>query len=280
MLWKAIKLTAVTVGGSALLGGFIFGTDLGSYVRSSFNSTARSVKDNVPLDFQLQRARDLLADTGPEMQKNVRLMAEEEVDIAALRADIDRTKLSLADEKGRLQKLRDSLGTADTSFTFGDFTYTRAELAEELSRRFQNYQQGLAAEDQKEALLINRQKALGAAMQAMDIARAQRTTLESEVDALEGRYRLAQATAAGTGEAIDNSKLSQTELAVGEIRRQLDISDKMLAQEARFTQPMALDTVNEQELLTKVDDQLSDHHNETAVSTAALTDTNSATGVK
>jgi hypothetical protein len=280
MLWKAIKLTAVTVGGSALLGGFIFGTDLGSYVRSSFNSTARSVKDNVPLDFQLQRARDLLADTGPEMQKNVRLMAEEEVDIAALRADIDRTKLSLADEKGRLQKLRDSLGTADTSFTFGDFTYTRAELAEELSRRFQNYQQGLAAEDQKEALLINRQKALGAAMQAMDIARAQRTTLESEVDALEGRYRLAQATAAGTGEAIDNSKLSQTELAVGEIRRQLDISDKMLAQEARFTQPMALDTVNEQELLTKVDDQLSDHHTETAVSTAALTDTNSATGVK
>jgi len=230
MLWKAIKLTAVTVGGSALLGGFIFGTDLGSYVRSSFNSTARSVKDNVPLDFQLQRARDLLADTGPEMQKNVRLMAEEEVDIAALRADIDRTKLSLADEKGRLQKLRDSLGTADTSFTFGDFTYTRAELAEELSRRFQNYQQGLAAEDQKEALLVNRQKSLGAAMQAMDIARAQRDTLQSEIDGLEGRYRLAQATAAGSGEAIDNSKLSQTELAVGEIRRQLDISDKMLAQ--------------------------------------------------
>jgi hypothetical protein len=273
MLWKAIKLTAVTVGGSALLGGFIFGTDLGSYVRSSFNSTARSVKDNVPLDFQLQRARDLLADTGPEMQKNVRLMAEEEVDIAALRADIDRTKLSLADEKVRLQKLRDSLGTADTSFTFGDFTYTRAELAEELSRRFQNYQQGLAAEDQKEALLVNRQKSLGAAMQAMDIARAQRDTLQSEIDGLEGRYRLAQATAAGSGEAIDNSKLSQTELAVGEIRRQLDISDKMLAQEARFTQPMPIDTVNEQELLTKVDDGLSDHHDGRTLLTEAATTT-------
>ena len=79
MLWKAIKLAVVTVGGSALAAGFIFGTDLGSYVRSTFSSTARAVKGDIPVDFQIQRARDLLADTGPEIQKNVRLMAEEGV---------------------------------------------------------------------------------------------------------------------------------------------------------------------------------------------------------
>jgi hypothetical protein len=272
MLWKAIKVTAITLGGAALAGGFVYGTQMGSYVRSTCNSMFRTVKESVPVDFQLQRARDLLADTGPEMTRNVRLMAEEEVDIADLRADISRTQQSLADEKSRLSRLRDNLATSQASFTFGDFAYTRQELADELSRRFQNYQQGLAAETQKEQLLIDRQRALGAAMQAMDLARAQRTTLESEIEGLEGRYRLAQATAAGSGEPIDNSKLSQASQAVDEIRRQLDISDRMLAQEARFTQPMPLDSVNEKDLLTQVDAQLSGNQAQNAAPAIDLSD--------
>jgi hypothetical protein len=270
MLWKAIKVAVVTVGGTAVVGGFIFGTDLGSYVRSTFNSTARSVKDSVPVDFQIQRARDLLADTGPEMRKNVRLMAEEEVDIASLRTDIDQTKQSLADEKTRLQTLRNDLSSAQSNFTFGDFTYTRAELADELSRRLDNYQRGLAAEDQKEQLLVNRQKALGAANQALAIARAQRSTLESEIEGLEGRSRLEQATAAASGSQIDSSKLAQAEQAVTEIRRQLDITDHMLAEEAHFTQPMHIDAVSEKDLLSKVDAQLSERPDTSNQSTALL----------
>jgi hypothetical protein len=280
MLWKAIKLATITVGSAALVGGFICETEAGSYVRSTYNSMFRAVKADVPVDFQIQRARDLLADTGPEMQKNVRLMAEEEVDIADLRTDIGRTKQSLADEKTRLQKLRDDLATAQVSFIFGDFTYSRQELAQELSRRLQNYQQGLSAESQKEQLLIDRQKALGAAVQAMDIARAQRTTLESEIEGLEGRYRLVQATAAGSGEEIDNSKLAQATQAVGEIRRQLDISDRMLAQEARFSQPMPIDTVNEKDLLSQVDAQLSGHPSEPASLSIDLPDTSTSSAVK
>jgi hypothetical protein len=275
MFYRAIKLGVIAVGGAALVCGFVFGTEAGGYVRSTVNSMFRTVKESVPVDFQLQRARDLLAATGPEMEKNVRLMAEEEVDIADLRADISRTQQSLADEKTRLAKLRDNLATSQASFTFGDFTYTRQELIDELSRRFQNYQQGLSAESQKEQLLFDRQKALGAAMQALDMARAQRTTLESEIDGLEGRYRLAQATAAGAGEPIDNSKLAQASQAVDEIRRQLDISDRMLAQEARFTRPMPLDSVNEKDLLTQVDAQLNNNQPPTATPAIDLSDAGS-----
>jgi hypothetical protein len=280
MLWKAIKLATITVGSAALVGGFIYETEAGSYVRSTYNSMFRAAKADVPVDFQIQRARDLLADTGPEMQKNVRLMAEEEVDIADLRTDIGRTKQSLGDEKTRLQKLRDDLATSQVSFTFGDFTYTRQELAQELSRRLQNYQQGISAESQKEQLLIDRQKALGAAVQAMDIARAQRTTLESEIEGLEGRYRLVQATAAGSGEEIDNSKLAQATQAIGEIRRQLDISDRMLAQEARFSQPMPIDTVNEKDLLSQVDAQLSGHPSQPASLSMDVPDASTPSAVK
>ena len=273
MLWKAIKLTALTVSGASVLGALVFGTDLTSYVRSSCNSMSRSVKDTIPIDFQISRARDLLADTGPEMQKNIRLMAEEEVDIATLRDDIARGQQSLDDEKVRLGKLRDDLATSQNSFTFGDFAYSRQELIEELARRFGNYQQALAAQDQKRQLLVNRQKALGQAMQAMDIARTQSATLQSEIDALDGRYRLTLSTSAGGDAHLDDSKLAQAEQVVSDVRRQLDISDRVLAQEAKFTQPMPLDAIDEKDLMTQVDAELSGHHDQASPAGAVSSDT-------
>jgi chromosome segregation ATPase len=278
MLWKAMKLGALTIGGGALLGGLIFGSDLTSYIRSSSNSISRSIKDNIPLDFQITRARDLLAGTDSEMRKNVRLMAEEEVDIASLRTDIDRAKESLDEERARLQKLRDDLATSQKSFTFGEFTYTREQLTQELARRFKFYQEAEAALEQRRQILVNRQKALATASQAMELARAQRVTLQSEVDALQSRCRLVEATSGGTDVHFDNTKLAQAEQVVGEVRRQLDISEHVLVQEAKFTDPMAIDVMDEKDLLKKVDAHLAESHATAPSAPSPLSDTAAAIG--
>jgi hypothetical protein len=118
MLWKAVKLATLTTVSAAAVGGVVFGSDLISYVRSSAHSVSLAVKDNVPVDFQIRRVRDLLDDSVPEMQKNIRLMAEQEVDIASMKTDIAQCRQSLDDEKARLQKLRDALASPLASFTF------------------------------------------------------------------------------------------------------------------------------------------------------------------
>src|SRR5437588_11376274 len=107
MLWKALKLGALTVGGGALIGGIVLGSDLGSYIRSSCKSVRVAVKDNIPIDFQLRRARDLLDETGPEMKQNVRLMAEQEVEIASLKGEIEQAKQTIGEEKLRVANVRD-----------------------------------------------------------------------------------------------------------------------------------------------------------------------------
>jgi hypothetical protein len=257
MLWKATKFGVLSLAAAAVVGGVVFGSDMVSYVRSSCHWASHTVSDNIPLDFQIRRARDLLAETEPEMRKNVRLMAEEEVDIAGLKDGIVQAAQSLDEEKGRLAKLRDKLSTSETSFTFGEFSYSREQLAQELARRFEFYQEAETALLQKRQLLISRQKALAAAAQAMEVARAQRSTLEAEIGALEGRYRLVQATSGGGDMRLDNSSLARADQVVGEVRRQLDISEHVLAREAKFIQPMAIDTVNEKDLLKKVADHLS-----------------------
>lgn len=256
MLWKVMKLGALTLGGAAVLGALALGPDVVSYVRTSCHSISREVKDNIPIDFELSRARDLLDQTGPEMENNIRLMAEQEVDIATLRGQIAQAAQSLADEKLRLAKLRDCLASSQTSFTFGDFTYSREQLTDELSRNFQELQEAENALTQKQELLIVRQKALAAAMQAMDEARAQQASLQAEVETLEGRFRLMQATSNGSEVAIDDSKLAQAGRVIEQVRREIDVSEQTLAQEAKFSHPIKIDVVNEKDLLSQVDAHL------------------------
>jgi hypothetical protein len=257
MLWKAIKLAALTTSGAAVLGGALFGSDLVSYVGSSCRSVSLVVKENIPVEFQIRRARDLLDETGPEMQKNIRLIAEEEVDIASLRSDITQANQSLAAEKVRLQSLRDDLGTNQSTFTIGEFSYSRPQLTQELAQRFASYKEGENSLQQKQQLLENREGALAAANQAMQIASDQRAGLQSEIDALEVHYRLIQATAVGTDVQVDNTKLAQAEKVVGDVRRQLAISERMLAEEVKFAHAVPADATSEKDLLTQVDAYLS-----------------------
>ena len=99
MFIKLAKLGLLTVGAVALAGAFVFGRDAFSYVSSSARSVQSAVKDSVPVEFQLRRARDLVDDIIPEMHANIRLIAQQEVEISRLTKDI-------ADSKDRVGEAR------------------------------------------------------------------------------------------------------------------------------------------------------------------------------
>src|SRR5579864_4986776 len=107
MLWKMIKYGGLTAGAGLLAGGLVLGSDFGSYLRSSCRSMQVAVKDNIPVEFELRRARDLLDGVGPELHENIRLVAEQEVEIGSLKSDLQQSRQALVDERHRIQKLRD-----------------------------------------------------------------------------------------------------------------------------------------------------------------------------
>src|SRR5262245_56179888 len=128
MLFKPFKLVVLTAAGTLLIGGAIFGREVFSYVNSSARSVRQVVKDSVPIEFQLRRARDLVNDIVPEMHANVRLIAQQEIEIEALQSDIEMSRLALSDERVRVAKLRDGLSSQQTSFTFGPAIYSRQQV--------------------------------------------------------------------------------------------------------------------------------------------------------
>ena len=88
MILRWVKWGVMGTVGLGLLGGMLFGKDMISYVKSSAKGVRTVVKDSVPIEFELRRARDLLEEIIPEMQANIRLIAEEEVEVAALKGEI------------------------------------------------------------------------------------------------------------------------------------------------------------------------------------------------
>jgi len=254
MICKAIK-TVVLVGlGVGLVGGLLFGREAVSYFRSAVGSVRDVAKDNVPIEFELRRARDLLNDIIPEMQANIRVIAQQEVEITNLKTDLVQSKKALCDEQCKVQKLRETLATQQTSYTINGLNYSRQAVAEELSRRFDRFKEAEVILAGKQRLLENREKSLQAGIAMLEKTRSQKMLLESQIETLNGQFRLVQAAAVGSKLNIDHSKLAQTQKVLADIKKQLDVAERVLAHESKFAEEIKVDTVDEKELVASVDE--------------------------
>jgi hypothetical protein len=259
MICKMMKVGVMSTAAAVLVGGLVFGRDLASYVRSGGRSFSAAMKDNVPIEFELRRARDLLDDIVPEMQANIRAIAEQEVEIASLRGEVEEGQKALAEAKTQVGKVRDCLAHAGPSFTIGQISYSRNELKEDLSRRFDRTREAEMVLAGKKRLLSNREKSLAASLQLFEKTRSQRAMLENQIASLESQHKMVQLASVGSGVQVDHSKLAQTEQLISQIKKQLDVAERVLAHKAKFVESgVALETtVNEKELLTEVDSYLS-----------------------
>ena len=258
MILKSLKYGILTVAAVAIVGGVVFGRDLASYLSSGSRMLQTSVKDSVPIEFQLTRARDLVNDLVPEMQANVRLVAQQEVEIAALREEISTAHASLDTERTKLAKLRKCLDTQDVSFAIGNATYSRDQVKTELARKLDLVRESEVVLSGKDRLLQNRQQSLAAAMQMLERTRSQKAELEGQIAALDSQHRLVQAASVGSGSRIDTSKLAQTQKLIADIKKQLDVSERVLAHESRFVDPMVIDVVDEKDVTRAADEYLAD----------------------
>lgn len=253
MITRMIKYGIVGAVGVVVLTGALFGRDAASYLHSSAKSVQTAVKDAVPIEFELRRARDLLEEIIPEMHANVRLIAAEEVEIESLKADIHRSQRELSEQKQRVAVLRDAVAAEHTTYSFDGRQYSFHRVKEELARNFDRLKEAQVVLAGKKRLLQTRENSLDAAVKMLEQTRTRKVQLESQIQALASQYRLVKAASAGSRVQIDHSKLAQTEKLIRQIKKRLDVAERVLAHDSRFVEPMAIDVINEAELLQEVD---------------------------
>ncbi|HRK30799.1 MAG TPA: hypothetical protein PLD59_06940 [Tepidisphaeraceae bacterium] len=253
---KLAKWTVLGTGSAVLVGGIVFGRDLYSYVSTGTRSVQTAVRDSVPVEFELRRAKDMVDDILPEMHANIRLIAQQEVEIENLRGDITRSRDSLEVERVRLTSLRDALNKPAASFTLAGIEYSRDQVKEELARRLELSREAETVLAGKARLLENRTRSLAAAVQALNRTRQQKEMLVAQIASLESQNRLVQASSVGTTLAINHSKLSQSQKLIAQIRERLDVAERVMAHESKFVEPVTINVINEGELKAKADEFL------------------------
>ena len=254
MILRWVKWGVMGTVGLGLLGGLLFGKDMISYVKSSAKGVRAAAKDSVPIEFELRRARDLLEEIIPEMQANVRVIATEEVEVAALKGEIAKQREALGGEQSKIKTLRVALEQPRAQYAFAGRNYSHDEVKHDLAARFERFKESEVILASKVQVLESRERSLDAARQQFAKTTGQKRILESKIEGLTGQYRLVKAASAGSKFQMDSSKLAQTEKLIAQIQKRLDVAERVLAAESKFVEQIPVDTVVESDLVAQVDE--------------------------
>jgi flagellar biosynthesis chaperone FliJ len=188
------------------------------------------------------------------MHANIRLIAQEEVEIEALKRDIAEAQDNLADQRQAISSLRDTLAVQQASYTLGGREYGRTEVAEELGRRFERFKEAELVLAGKQRLLSAREKSLRGALEMLNRTRSQKLLMEQKIESLEAQHRLVKAAGRGSGVGVDTGKLAQADKLIQQIHKRLDVAERVLAHEAKFVEHIPVETTDATDVVAQVDE--------------------------
>ncbi len=236
-----IKKAIIGTGLVLALAAVVFGTGVYSYVRTSAGYLSEAVTDNVPLDFQIDRARGLIRDLVPEIRKNMHVIAKEEVEVERLERETADAEAKLAKAKGDILRLTSDLGTGKDVFVYAGRNYTASEVKSDLHNRFERFKTSEATLATLREIHKARQTSLDAAREQLKNTLAEKRRLEVEVENLEARLKMVAAAQTTSEYNFDDSKLARAKELINDLRARLDVAERLVHSDGHFQGEIPLD---------------------------------------
>ncbi len=206
----------------------IFGKHLHSYVGTAAGWVQDSVKQSVPMEFEIDRARNMVKDIMPEIRKNMQIIAKEEVEVERLGQEIDQLGKKQDKDRTDLTSLRDDLSSGGSTFKFAGRVYTVDQVKGDLANRLERYKTSDATLASLHDMQAARQKSLDAAREKLDQMLAQKRQLEVDVENLEARLKMVEVAQTSSSYNFDNSQLGHCKDLIGDLRTRLSVEEKMV----------------------------------------------------
>jgi len=242
------------IGGGVLLALVVVlhATDAGSYLKTSASCVKDSVKDAVPIEFQIKRARSMVRDIVPEVRKNMHIIAKEEVEVERLAKQIDSAEENAAKAKSEMMRLKSDLEKGEQAYTYSGRIYTVSEVKKDLSNRFKRFQTNEATLDSLKAIHDAREKRLQAARKKLENMLASRSQLLVEIENLEARLQMVSATQAGNEYHFDDTQLGRVKELVSDLRTRLSVAERLVNAENRFHDEIPLEDEAPEDIVDRV----------------------------
>lgn len=216
-------------------GSFLFGKDAISYLSTGADSVRTAVRSEVPLAFEIERARKEVANLVPEIRKSMHVIATQEVDVRNLQAAIERQEKVLSEQEEAILALNEELKSGDVKFVIDRRTFTQKELQKDLAARFNRFKVAQDALEQDRQSLTAKSEALSSMKETLEEMLSARKGLEVEIDRLVARLRSVEAAESVVSLEIDGSQLARARTLIAEINKELDVRQQMVDAEGNFT---------------------------------------------
>ncbi len=234
----------------------VVGTGAWSYVRTGVNSAHQTVRDSVPIDWEIKRARDMISDLKPEIRRNAEVVAREEVAVRHLSEEIGNKEVVLAKSRSDILRLKDDLASGSLSgkvhFTYAGRKYSENQVREDLENRFKQFQVHEQTTDKLKQVLVAREKNLEAARRKLDSMLSAKRELEVEIENIQARLTMVQVAQTNSPVALDDGQLSSTRKLLDEIRTRIDVAEQMVASEGILEGAIELDESTSADLLDEI----------------------------
>ena len=251
MIKKAL-FTVVALGLTTVV---LFGRDAASYVSTTYYRLTDSVKQSVPIEFQIDRARAMVRDLEPEIRRSMHVIAKEEVALEQLNAQIDSSEQKVEKDKGEILRLQADLGQSKDVYRYASRTYTSDQVKQDLSRRFSRFKVTDETLTNLKSMRDARERNLDAAQQKLAAMINARRKLEVDVQNLEAKRKLVEVAQASSDYVFDDSQLARAKELINDIRTQLDVAAKLANADVNIEVEIPLDDTTP----TNITDQVAEY---------------------
>ncbi len=247
-----IRRALVSAAIATSLGVFFFGRSAASYVGTSVGWVRDTVKDCVPIEFEINRARGMLKNLIPEIRANMHLIAKEEVEVERLAKQIATDQSRLDKDRGEMVRLRTDAAGGQSTLHYSGRSYTLDQVKADLSGRFERYKTNEATLSSLAQMHVARQRSLDAARGKLDNMLVVKRQLEVETEHLDARLKMVEAAQATSDYNFDDSQLSRAKELVTDLRTRLDVAERLVHSETYLRDEIPLEPEARENILDEV----------------------------
>jgi phage shock protein A len=221
MVCKMMKKGVV---GAALGAGILalaFGTSAPSYVKTAFHKARTSVKGSVPVEFEIDRARNEIAALKPAIDEAIEAVVKAEFEVGRLEKEIVATREELNREGQDLQALNDHLKKGDLHLT-GGAAYSEKDLKSLTAQKLDHYKLVKSTLANKQETLVIRQKNVTSARKGLDALKTAKRDLSTRLEGIQARLNQINATRSASEFVYDDSAVGRAKQTVSDLEVKLE----------------------------------------------------------
>ena len=232
--------------------GFLFGRDAVSYVTTSAGWVKDSVKDAVPVEFEIERARNMLTSLEPEIRQNMQAIAKEEVEVERLERQITKLSQRQHRERSELVRLKDDVNEDRNVYYYAGRRYSREQVKIDLASRLSRAKTNDATLASLDKVMSHRSRGLNAARQKLEQMLSAKRQLVEDIQSLEAQLKMVNVAKTACDFQFDDSRLARTKELVNDIRTRLEVAERMMDVEVNLHDQIPLDVEVDEDIVDQV----------------------------